>query len=89
MSLGRSRTESTTSFPCEQLPGQEPRDSPSQGTIATKCPELVCRALVGFLVAVIFAVLCFGPFDLWGLLLFVLMIAAGLVGGLVGRADRN
>jgi len=45
--------------------------------------------LVGFLVAVIFAVLYFAPFDLWGLLLFALMNAAGLVGGLIGRADRN
>jgi len=45
--------------------------------------------LVGLLVAVIFGVLYFAPFDLWGLLLFVLMIAAGLVGGLIGRADRN
>jgi small-conductance mechanosensitive channel len=45
--------------------------------------------LVGFLVATIFAVLSFGPFNVWGLLLFALMIAAGLVGGLIGRADRN
>jgi hypothetical protein len=45
--------------------------------------------LVGFLLAVMFAVLYFGPFDLWGLLLFALMIAAGLVGGLIRRADRN
>ena len=45
--------------------------------------------LVGFLVATIFAVLSFGPFNVWGLLLFALMIAAGLVEGLIGRADRN
>ena len=45
--------------------------------------------LVGFLVATIFAVLSFGPFNVWGLLLFALMIVAGLVGGLIGRADRN
>jgi hypothetical protein len=45
--------------------------------------------LVGFFVGVIFAVLYFGPFNVWGLLLFVLMIAAGLVGGLIGRSDRN
>ena len=38
--------ESTTPFPCEQLPGREPRDDPSQGTIAAKCSELVCRALL-------------------------------------------
>ena len=25
---------------------REPRDDPSQGAIATKCPELVCRALL-------------------------------------------
>jgi hypothetical protein len=45
--------------------------------------------LVGLLVAVIFAVLYFGPFDLWGLLLFAFMIAAGflsaLVESLIGR----
>jgi hypothetical protein len=46
MRPGRSRTESTTPFPCEQLPGREPREDPSQGTIATKCSELVCRALL-------------------------------------------
>src|SRR5918994_7497263 len=40
--------------------------------------------LVGLLVAVIFGVLYFAPFDLWGLLLFALMIAAGLLGALVG-----
>jgi hypothetical protein len=45
--------------------------------------------LVGFLVAVIFAVLYFGPFSVWGLLLFALMIAAGFVGGWIGRADQN
>jgi hypothetical protein len=45
--------------------------------------------LVGFLVAVIFAVLYFAPVDLQGLLLFALTIAAGFVGGLIGRADRN
>jgi hypothetical protein len=45
--------------------------------------------LVGFLVAVVFGVLYFGPFDLWGLLLFALMIVAGLAGGLIGRSDRN
>ena len=45
--------------------------------------------LVGFLVATIFAVLSFGPFNVWGLLVFALMIAAGLVGGLIGRADRD
>lgn len=44
--------------------------------------------LVGFLVAVIFGVLYFGPFNLWGLLLFALMIAAGFVGGLLGRSDQ-
>ncbi len=43
--------------------------------------------LVGLLVAVIFGVLYFGPFNLWGLSLFALMIAAGFVGGLIGRAD--
>ncbi len=40
--------------------------------------------LVGFLVAVIFAVLYFAPVDLQGLLLFALMIAAGLLGAQVG-----
>ncbi len=45
--------------------------------------------LVGLLVAVIFGVLYFGPFNLLGLLLFALMIAAGFVGGLIGRADRD
>jgi hypothetical protein len=45
--------------------------------------------LVGLLVAVIFGIVYFGPFDLWGLLLFALMIVAGLAGGLIGRADRN
>jgi hypothetical protein len=45
--------------------------------------------LVGFLVAVIFGLLYFAPFNLWGLLLFALMIVAGLVGGIIGRADRN
>jgi hypothetical protein len=40
--------------------------------------------LVGFLVAAIFGVLYFWPFTLWGLLLFALMIAAGLLGALVG-----
>ena len=40
--------------------------------------------LVGFLVAVIFGVLYFWPFNLWGLLLFALMISAGLLGALVG-----
>ena len=39
--------------------------------------------LVGILVGVIFAVLYFGPFNMWGLLLFALMIAAGLLGALV------
>jgi hypothetical protein len=43
--------------------------------------------LVGFLVAVIFGVLYFGPSTLWGLSPFALMIAAGFVGGLIGRAD--
>jgi phage-related holin len=43
--------------------------------------------LVGFLVAVIFAVFSFGPFDLWGLLLLALIIAADFVGGLIGRAE--
>jgi hypothetical protein len=38
--------ESTTLFPCEQLPGREPRDDLSQGTIAANCSELVCRALL-------------------------------------------
>jgi hypothetical protein len=37
--------------------------------------------LVGLLVAGIFGVLYFAPFDLWGLLLFALMIAAGFAGG--------
>ena len=46
MSPGRSRTESTTPFPCEQLSGQEARDDPSQGSIATKCPEF--GGFVGF-----------------------------------------
>jgi hypothetical protein len=45
--------------------------------------------LVGFLVAVIFGLLYFAPFNLWGLLLFALMIVAGLVGGMIGRDDRN
>jgi hypothetical protein len=45
--------------------------------------------LVGFLVAIIFAVLYFGLFNLWGLLLFALMIAAGLAGGWIARADRD
>jgi hypothetical protein len=45
--------------------------------------------LVGLLVAVIFGVIYFGPFDLWGLLLFALMIAAGFVGGLIGRAEEQ
>jgi hypothetical protein len=45
--------------------------------------------LVGFLVAVIFGVLYFGPFDLRGLLLFALISAAGFVGGLIGRADAT
>lgn len=44
--------------------------------------------LVGFLVAVIFGVLYFGLFNLWGLLLFALIIAAGFVGGLLGRSDQ-
>jgi hypothetical protein len=44
--------------------------------------------LVGFLVAVLFSVFYFGPFNLWGLLLFALMIAAGFVGGLLGRPDQ-
>ena len=39
--------------------------------------------LVGFLVAVIFAILYFGPFDLRGLLLFALIVAAGFLGALV------
>ena len=43
--------------------------------------------LVGFLVTVIFGVLYFGPSNLWALSLFALMIAAGFVGGLIGRAD--
>ena len=33
-------------FPCEQLSGQEARDDPSQGSIATKCPEF--GGFVGF-----------------------------------------
>jgi hypothetical protein len=41
--------------------------------------------LVGFLVAVIFAVLYFGPFSAGGLALFALTLAAGFLGGLVGR----
>ena len=45
--------------------------------------------LVGFFVAVLFSVFYFAPFDLWGLLLFALMIAAGFAGGLIGRADRK
>jgi hypothetical protein len=45
--------------------------------------------LVGLLVAVSFAVFYFGPFKAWGLLLFALMTAAGLVGGWIGRADQN
>ena len=40
--------------------------------------------LVGFLVAVIFGVLYFWPFNLWGLLMFALMISAGILGALVG-----
>jgi hypothetical protein len=43
--------------------------------------------LVGFLVTVIFGVLYFGPSNLWALSLFALMIAAGFVGGLIGRTD--
>jgi hypothetical protein len=43
--------------------------------------------LVGFLVTVIFGVLYFGPSNLWALSLFALMIAAGFVGSLIGRAD--
>jgi hypothetical protein len=39
--------------------------------------------LVGLLVAVSFGVLYFGPFNMWGLLVFALMIAAGLLGALV------
>jgi hypothetical protein len=41
--------------------------------------------LVGLLVALIFAVLYFGPFRSGGLALFALILAAGFVGGLVGR----
>lgn len=41
--------------------------------------------LVGLLVALIFAVLYFGPFSAGGLALFALTLAAGFVGGLVGR----
>jgi hypothetical protein len=40
--------------------------------------------LVGLLVAVIFAILYFGPSGMWGLLLFTLMIVAGLLGASVG-----
>jgi hypothetical protein len=40
--------------------------------------------LMGLFVAIIFAVLYVGPFDLRGLLLFALMIAAGLLGALMG-----
>jgi hypothetical protein len=40
--------------------------------------------LVGFLVAVIFGVLYFWPFSVWGLLLFALVIAAGFLGALGG-----
>jgi hypothetical protein len=56
---------------------------------AEPATALLHGLLVGFLVAVIFGVLYFAPFDLSGLLLFTLMIVAGLVGGLIGRADRN
>jgi hypothetical protein len=45
--------------------------------------------LVGLLVTLIFAVLYFGPFNVWGWLLFALVIAAGFVGGWVGRADQK
>jgi hypothetical protein len=41
--------------------------------------------LVGLLVVLIFAVLYFGPFSAGGLALFALTLAAGFVGGLVGR----
>jgi hypothetical protein len=40
--------------------------------------------LVGLLVAVIFAILYFGPSSVWGLLLFTLMIVAGFLGALGG-----
>jgi hypothetical protein len=57
---------------------------------AEPATALLHGLLVGFLVAVIFGVLYyFAPFDLSGLLLFALTIAAGFVGGLIGRADRN
>jgi hypothetical protein len=56
---------------------------------AARATASVHGLLVGFLVAVIFGVLYFGPFNLWGLLLFALMIAAGLAGGLLGRVDQN
>jgi hypothetical protein len=56
---------------------------------ATPATAALHGLLVSFLVAAIFGVLYFGPFNLWGLLLFALVIAAGLAGGLIGRVDRN
>jgi hypothetical protein len=44
--------------------------------------------LVGFLVAVLFSVLYFGPFSLWELLLFALIIVAGFMGGLLGWSGQ-
>ncbi len=41
--------------------------------------------LVGLIVAVIFGLLFFWPFDLATLVLFALTVAAGCLGGLVGR----
>jgi hypothetical protein len=41
--------------------------------------------LVSFLVAVIFAVVYFGPFSAGGFALFALTLAAGFLGGLAGR----
>lgn len=45
--------------------------------------------LVGLLVAVIFGLAFFWPFDLATLVLFALMVAAGPLGGLVGRRRAN
>ena len=50
---------------------------------AEPATALLLGLLVGFLVAVSFGVLYFGPFNMWGLFLFALMIAAGLLGALV------
>jgi hypothetical protein len=45
--------------------------------------------LVGLLVAIIFAILYFGPSGMWGLLLFTLMIMAGFLGASIGSLTRS